>query len=139
LAALAREMLSTSLKFVNKLFDYLTETYCNLTERSGFLITDAWLLLTEIIARVCKSLNSTRSEVQSILAKSSLIRTTARILYGMLKVHDVMAKFLKFEIKNHPSVSSEHVKFLASHGSFKEVQSMKKKRLDMMEKVSSKG
>jgi hypothetical protein len=58
---------------------------------------------------------------------------TAKILYGMLKVHDVMAKYLKFEIKNHPLVSSEYVKFLAVHGSFKEVQTIKK-RLDIVEK-----
>jgi hypothetical protein len=142
LAALAREMLSTSIKFTNELFDYLTETYRDLTERSGFLITDAWLLASEVVARICKALNSSRSEVRSISAKSSSVRTTARILYGMLKVHDVMAEYLKLEIKNHPSVSSEYVKFLASHASFKDVQVLKK-RLETMEKEvktsSSKG
>jgi hypothetical protein len=60
----------------------------------------------------------------------------------MLKVHDVMAEYLKLEIKNHPSVSSEYVKFLASHASFKDVQVLKK-RLETMEKEvktsSSKG
>jgi hypothetical protein len=60
--ALAREMLSSSVKFVNQLFDYLTDTYHDLTDRSGFLLTDAWLLATEIITRTCKALNSAWSE-----------------------------------------------------------------------------
>jgi hypothetical protein len=76
------------------------------------------------------------------LAKSSSVRTTARILYGMLKVHNVMAEYLKLEFKNHPSVSSKDVEFLASHASFKDVQILKK-RLETMEKEiktsSSKG
>jgi hypothetical protein len=133
LAALAREMLSTSIKFVNELFDYLTDTYRDLTDRSGFLPNDAWLLATEVVARICKALNSSRSEVRSISAKSSSVRTTARILFGMLKVHDVMADYLRLEIKNHPSVSSEYVKFLASHASFKDVQVIKK-RLETIDK-----
>jgi transcriptional regulator NrdR family protein len=60
----------------------------------------------------------------------------------MSKVHDVMAEYLKLEIKNHPSVSLEYVKFLAFHASFKDVQVFKK-RLETMEKEakpsSSKG
>jgi hypothetical protein len=117
-AALARKMLSTLVKFTNELFDYLTNTYHNLTDRIGFLPNDAWLLSTEIVARICKALNSSRSEVHTISAKSSSIQTTAKILYGMLMVHDVMAEYLKFEVKNHLSVSLEYVKLLAAHGSF---------------------
>jgi hypothetical protein len=56
-------MLPSSIKVVNKLFDYLTETYGDLTERSGFLATNAWLLASKVVARICKALNSSRSEV----------------------------------------------------------------------------
>jgi hypothetical protein len=34
---------------------------------------------------------------------------------------------LLIDIKNHPAISSEYVKFLAAHASFKEVQVLKKK------------
>jgi hypothetical protein len=37
-----------------------------------------------------------------------------------------MDEYLKLEIKNHPAISSEYVKFLASHASFKDVQGLKK-------------
>jgi hypothetical protein len=54
----------------------------------------------------------------------------------MLKAHDVMAEFSNFEIKNHPSVSSEYVKFLASQASFKDTQSLKKK-IELLKKQDS--
>jgi hypothetical protein len=66
---------------VNELFDCLMATYHDLImDRSGFLPTDAWLLSTEVIMGVCKALNSLRSEVCTISAKSSSIRTMAKIL-----------------------------------------------------------
>jgi hypothetical protein len=126
-AALAREMLAKSLLFTNKLFEYLSNTNRDLTKRSGFPPTDGWLLATEIVARVCKSLNTARSEVRDVSTKSTPLRNTARILYAMLRVHDVMDAYMVLEIKNHPSVSSEYVKFLVAHASFKEVQGLKKR------------
>jgi hypothetical protein len=126
-ASLAREMLSKSCKFTNKAFDYLSTLNRELTERSGFPLGDAWLLATEILARICKALNTSRSEVRDISIKSSPLRNTARILYAMLRVHDMMDEYMLLEIKNHPSISSEYVKFLAAHATFKEVQGLKKK------------
>jgi hypothetical protein len=132
-ASLAREMLSKSCKFTNKAFDYLSTLNRELTERSGFPLPDAWLLATEIIARICKALNTSRSEVRDISIKSTPLRNTARILYAMLRVHDMMEEYMVLEIKNHPSISSEYVKFLAAHATFKEVQGLKKK-VELFEK-----
>lgn len=44
-------------------------------------------------------------------------------------MHDVIAEYLKLEMKNHPSVSSKNVDFFvfASHASFEDVQVIKKK------------
>ena len=47
--------------------------------------------------------------------------------------HDVMNEFMSHEIKNHPTVSSEYVKFLATHTAHKELQAIKK-RVDMVDK-----
>jgi hypothetical protein len=132
-AALARAMLAKSLQFADKIFDYLSHTNRDLTDRSGFPLPDAWLLATEIIARICKSLNSARSDVRDISSKSSPLRNTARVLYAMLRVHDVMDEYLTLEIKNHPSISSEYVKFLAAHATFKEVNVLTK-RLESSDK-----
>ena len=135
-AALAREMLSESMKFVTKLSAYMTDTCRDLTERSGFLPEDAWLLTTQVVARVFKAMNTARSEIRSVTAKSSPTRNTAKVLFALLRVHDVMKEFLGQEIKNHPSISSEYVKFLASHMGYKDVLAVKKK-LEAVEKRTS--
>jgi hypothetical protein len=135
-ASLAREMLSNSLKFTNRLFEYLSNTNREMTDCSGFPLPDAWLLSTEVVARCCKALNTARSEVRDISIKSTPLRNTARVMYAMLRVHDVMDEYLKFEIKNHPSISSEYVKFLASHALFKDVQGLKKKEEGVEKKVA---
>ena len=120
-AALAREMLAKSLLFTNKLFEYLSNTNCDLTDRSGFPLLDGWLLATEIVARVCKSLNTGRSEVRDVSTKLTPLWNTARILYAMLRAHDVMDSYMTLEIKTPPAVSSEYVKFLAAHAAFRDV------------------
>jgi hypothetical protein len=99
----------------------------------GFPLIDGWLLATEIVARVCKALNTAQSEVRDVSTKSTPHRNTARILYAMLRVHDIIEDYMTLEIKNHPSVSSEYVKFLAAHATFKDVVGLKK-RCDHVEK-----
>jgi hypothetical protein len=96
-AAIAQEMLSKSLKFTNRVFEYLTNTNRELTNRYGFPLGDAWLLTTKIVARICKSLNTARSKIRDISIKLTTLRNTARVLYAMLWVHDVMDKYLKME------------------------------------------
>ncbi len=43
----------------------------------------------------------------------------------MLKIHEVMREYEELEIKNHPAVSSEYVKFLATHVGFNEARSIR--------------
>jgi hypothetical protein len=83
-ASLAQEMLAKSCKFTNKVFKYLLTLNRELTNCLGFPLGDAWLLSTEVIAHICKLLNTARSEVRDVSIKSSPIRNTARILYAML-------------------------------------------------------
>jgi hypothetical protein len=47
-----------------------------------------------------------------------------------------MDEYLKIEIKNHPSIPLEYVKFLASHASFKDVQGLKKKEEGIEKQIS---
>jgi hypothetical protein len=61
--ALAQEMISKPLKFTNQVFEYLTNTNRELTDRSGFPLGDAWLLATKIVAQICKLLNTVCSKI----------------------------------------------------------------------------
>jgi hypothetical protein len=47
--------------------------------------------------------------------KDSAHINTAKVLYTMLRTHDLVDESVQAEIKNHPIISSEYVKFLATH------------------------
>jgi hypothetical protein len=116
--------LSPASSITRPLINYLDR---ELTNHSGFPLGDTWLLATEIIAGICKVLNTSWSKVRDLLIKLTPPQNTAHILYAMLCVHDIMDEYMLLEIKNHPSISYEYVKFLAAHATFKEVQGLKKK------------
>jgi hypothetical protein len=114
-AELAREMLGASVKFLKMLSEYLSSVYRSLTKTSGFSEEDAWSLATQVVRGMFIHLSSARSNVRGVSPKSSPVRNTAVILHALLKTHEAMAEFMRHEIKNHPVVASEYVKFLATH------------------------
>jgi hypothetical protein len=114
-AYLAKDMLSASVKLLKILVEYISELYRELTDRSGFLPEEAWGLVSQCTRAVFLQLSKSRESIGIIHPRESSYRNTARVLFSMLKTHDEMAKFVLAEVKNHPVISSEYVKFLASH------------------------
>jgi hypothetical protein len=72
------------------MFNYLSTTNIDLADCAGFPLSDAWLLATKIVARICKSLNTVSSELRDLSIKLRPPRNTAHILYVVLHVHYVM-------------------------------------------------
>ena len=69
-------------------------------------------------------ISNVRSEVRSISPRDSPTKNTAKVLYTLLKTHEVMLDLIRHEIKNHPIVSSAYVKFLATHLPMGEVRKL---------------
>jgi hypothetical protein len=106
-ASLAKEMLSASVKLLKILVEFTSDLYPTLTDRSGFLPEQAWGgFVFAVRKRRCVH-----------RAVQAAYRNTARVLFVLLKTHDEMAKFVVAKIKNHPVISTEYVKFLASQHS----------------------
>jgi hypothetical protein len=114
-AELAKEMLAASVKLLKLLMDYITTIYRNLVELSGFLPQDAWSLTTQVVRSIFIYMSNARSKIRGVSPKDSPIKNTSRVLYALLRTHTVMDEFVQHEIKNHPIVSSEYVKFLATY------------------------
>jgi hypothetical protein len=114
-AHLAKAMLSESVKLLKIFVEYISNLYRELTDRSGFLPEEAWGLVSQCGRRVFLQLSKSRESLGIIHPRDSPYRNTARVLFAMLQTHDEMTKFVLAEIKNHPVISSEYVKFLASH------------------------
>jgi hypothetical protein len=60
-------------------------------------------------------MSNVRSEIRSVSPRDSATKNTAKVLYTILRTHAVMQDFVLHEIKKHPIVSSEYVKFLTTH------------------------
>jgi hypothetical protein len=124
-AELAREMLAASVKLLKMLMDYITSVYRKLVEMSGFLPEDAWSLTTQVIRGIFIHMSNVRSEVRTVSPRDSATKNTAKVLYTLLRTHVVMQDFVVHEIKNHPIVSSEYVKFLTTHSPNGEVRKLR--------------
>jgi hypothetical protein len=130
-AELAKEMLSSSVKLLKLLMDYITSVYRKLVELSGFLKEDAWSLTTQVIRDIFVHMSNVRSDVRSITPRDSATKNTSKVLYTLLKTHGVMMDLVKHEIKNHLIVSSAYVKFLATHSPIGEVRKLREELKNM--------
>jgi hypothetical protein len=124
-AELAKEMLSSSVKLLKLLMDYMTSVYRKLVELSGFMPQDAWSLTTQIVRDIFIHMSNVRSDVRSISPRDSATKNTSKVLFTLLKTHEVMLDLVQHEIKNHPIVSSAYVKFLATHSPMGEVRKLR--------------
>ena len=124
-AELAKEMLAASVKLLKLLMDYITTVYRKLVELSGFLPEDAWSLTTQVVRGIFIYLSNVRSKVRAISPRDSPTKNTAKVLYTLLRTHVIMTELVQHEIKNHPIVSSEYVKFLAAHSPNGEVRKLR--------------
>jgi hypothetical protein len=101
-------------KFLSEMANYVSTTHQELMELAGYRNQDAWLLTTQIVSRIFNDLASVRS-ARLVNLSSSKARNTARVLFALMKTHVPMAEYIKYNIRDHPSVAYEYVKFLATH------------------------
>jgi hypothetical protein len=68
------------------------------------------------------------------------MKNATRVLWATFQTHDVMSKYLTYEFKNHPSISSKYIKFLVSNSGIEAVvkltDGLKKIELDVRDAVS---
>ena len=121
--SLATTMLAQSMSFIHELCNYITVTLAEL-KASGFPAKENWFLLTKLLFRMFAiDFNKVRSVVVEGLdvdkqdkegARKLLARRT---LWGVIQTHGKMREYMKIGFKNHPSISSEYVRFLIQNAS----------------------
>ena len=115
LQALAREMLSYSISFVESLSTFMSSTYTRL-ENSGFTKKSSWELVSKLVHRVfAKDCHSVRSKVTEHLDAAHKKSMAVGVLWGTLATHQILREYMTHGIENHPSISSEYVRFLVAH------------------------
>lgn len=140
-AALAHQALSETIAFIGVLSRYITETYDHLS-LSGFCLDKSWLLVTKLVHRIfATDCHLKRGLVSEILNASDSRVLACGVLWGTFATHEVMKEYLKHGIENHPSISSEYVRFLVANSGMtkldKAVKDMTKVQSEMKEFTKS--
>ena len=133
--ALALSMLSVSVTCCRELVTYFDDTMSELTLKSKFTTKKAFSLVTQVVRRFFMDLYKVRAQVYSSLSTADNTGQCAWILYGVLRSHDVMSEYTKARFKNHPSVSSEYIRFLSTNSGFESLKTLED-RVDELKRVS---
>jgi hypothetical protein len=58
------------------------------------------------------------------------------ILWAAFKTHDIMATYIDKNFENHPVISAEYIKFLATNSGIEKVERMEAQMSGMVEKLA---
>ena len=123
--SIASQAVTQSVAWVGDLSRFIDDTFESLI-RSGFTKASAWSLTTKLVHRIFHDLHAARAGVLQSFRPGDNESICAQVLWGVFKTHDVMLEYKRYKFKNHPSIASEYVKFLASNSGN-----------DLIDKVSS--
>jgi hypothetical protein len=118
---IATKCLGASVKFLTQLFGCVDVIYKKLFNFSKFTTEQAWSLMTQVFDRILADLFVPRANISQSLKTRNTPTTCAQILLAVFKTHDIMATYVSHHFENHPSVSTEYVKFLATNSGSEKV------------------
>ena len=118
---ISMKCLSASVTFLNQLFGAVEAIYKRLFNFSKFTTDQAWSLTTQVLDRILADLFHPRENIVQSLKTRNTPTTCAQIMFSAFKTHDIMAGYISHKFENHPSVSTEYVKFLATNSGSEKV------------------
>lgn len=125
--ALARELLSDTIAFISELSEFISDTLRTLRQ-AGFEKGNAWSLVSKLIHRVlgvdCYLKRGISFELQDARAHKAL---AVSVLWGTFGTHQVLRGYQQHGIENHPSMSSEYVRFLVAHTDANKIDALEQK------------
>ena len=109
---LARDLLTASATMSEEMFNFISTSYED-TMHSGRFDTDqAWALTSKFVKRIFTEIANARVVARDGVHVNDPWTTAAKFVFATLKAHVVMQDFMRLDIKDHPSISSEMVKFI---------------------------
>ena len=127
---LAIACLSAAMTFTQGFIKFVTETFEELVQ-AAFSKTKAWALASALGARICHEVHKDSGALlRSIrVTKSDADREDLCVLmlWATFRSHTIMAEYQRLEFKDHPTIASEYVKFLATNSGFEVVASLEAK------------
>ena len=121
---LAMMSLNATITFLTQLMSFVDTIYEKLFVYSKFTAEQGWSLTTQILDRICEDLFAPKEGVAAAMTVEDPASICSHMLWSCFKTHDVMTTYMEYSFENHPAISAEYVKFLATNSGFDKVEKM---------------
>lgn len=134
--SLAVTSLNDTITFLTQLLNFIDTLYERLNVQSQFTPEQSWSLSTQILDRICEELYESKEGVTEAMTVEEPSSVCCHMLWACFRTHDVMAGYLEKDFENHPTISAEYVKFLATNSGFDKVEKLQVQMTEVLEKLS---
>jgi hypothetical protein len=113
-----------SVAWIHGFISFIIDTYYRELNKAKFGLAKAWHVTTPLAKRMLDDIASARQSIHGSFIAGNPTQVYQKLVWGVLKAHDVMANFKKHGYKHHPAIASKLVKFLAVNMSFELLEKM---------------
>ena len=92
---------------------------------SKFTLEQGWCLTMQIFEQILADLYAPKDGVLDAMTLNNQWSVCTHTLWESFKCHDMMAStYVEHQFENHPAISTEYMKFLATNSGFEKVEKM---------------
>ena len=103
---------------------------------SKFTVEQGWCLTMQIFERILADLYAPKDGVLDAMTLDNQWSVCTHTLWATFKCHDVMATYVEHQFENHPAISTEYVKFLATNSGFEKVEKLSVQMTALSDKLA---
>ena len=90
----------------------------------------------QIFERILGDLYAPKDGVVDAMTLDDQWSVCTHTLWATFKCHDVMATYVEHQFENHPAISTEYVKFLATNSGFEKVEKLSVQVTSLSDKLA---
>ena len=109
---LAQDLLVDSFTMSETLYSFISSSYEDTMHSGRFESEQAWALTCSFVKRIFTEIGYARVVARDGINVNNPWRTAGIFVFATLKAHVIMNEFMRLSIRDHPSISSEMVKFV---------------------------
>ena len=110
--SLAQDLLVDSFTMSETLYSFISSSYEDTMHSGRFDSAQAWALTCSFVKRIFTEIGYARVIARDGININDPWRTAGMFVFATLKAHVIMSEFMRLSIRDHPSISSEMVKFV---------------------------
>jgi hypothetical protein len=133
--AVATMALTESVSWIEGFVVFLDDYHRDLT-KAKFGTKKAWHVATRLGKRILEEIAYPRNGVSNSFEAGNNEQVCQRILWAVLRTHDIMARYKRNGYKDDPTVSAELVKFMAVNTGFEALEVLSAKVKTMAAEVT---